>query len=118
MKPLTRIALLVLLAGALYSTAMAATGNADKWLTTAGLLLDIAGIVQLELSGLFDKIIEQYEAKDDYPGGPPSNTTRQLIDDPERPISTGLRNILFFKRRTGFYLIVFGFVFQLAGAWV
>jgi hypothetical protein len=89
----------------------------SKWLSTSGLLFDIAGIVQLEISGLFDKLFEQYNDVEKYPFGPPSNITRQIIDDPARPFTTGLRNWLFFEHRLGFYLIVLGCALQLAGVW-
>jgi hypothetical protein len=90
----------------------------SKWLSTSGLLFDIAGIVQLEISGLFDKVFEQYNDVEQYPGGPPSNITRQIIDDPDRPLRTGLRNWLFFEHRSGFYFIALGCALQLAGVWM
>jgi hypothetical protein len=89
----------------------------SKWLSTSGLLFDIAGIVQLEISGLFDKIFEEYNDVYKYPGGPPSNITRPIIDDPDRPFRTGLRNWLFFEHRSGFYLIALGCGLQLTGVW-
>ena len=110
--------MLLLLAAALASCGMAVSGNTGKSLSSAGLLFDVVGIVQLELSGLFDDTFKQYSGEENFPGGPPSNITRQIIDNPDTPIRTWVRNSLFFERRTGFYLIVLGFYFQLAGVWL
>lgn len=118
MKPKTRALLIVLLLGALVSIAMSLHGPSGRWLTSAGLLFDIAGIVQLELSGLFDDIMRQYGDAEKYPYGPPSNITRHIIDNPDTPIRTWIRNKLFFERRTGFELIFLGFVFQYLGDWI
>jgi len=117
MKPLSRAFMLVLLGCALVSIGMATTGNAGKWLTSAGLLIDVAGIVQLEISGLFDDLLREYGDDERYPYGPPSHITRHIIDNPDTPMRIWVRNRLFFQHRTGFELIVIGFFFQLAGVW-
>jgi hypothetical protein len=44
--------------------------------------------------------------------------TRQIIDDPDRPIRMWLRNIAFFNKKTGFQLIVLGGVLQLFSIWL
>jgi hypothetical protein len=118
MKLKTRALLIVLLLGAVASVAMALYGPSGRWLTSAGLLFDISGIVQLELSGLFDDIMRLYGDVEKYPYGPPSNITRQIIDNPGTPFRTWLRNKLFFERRTGFELIFLGFIFQYLGDWI
>jgi hypothetical protein len=88
-----------------------------KLLGSSGLFLDIAGIIQLEVSGAFDKLIERYGDIEQYPYGPPSYITRQIIDDPDRPIRNGIRNSLFFEHRTGIGLLIAGFVLQLSAVW-
>jgi len=117
-----------ILSGLLVSTAVtlllgfvgAAAGwsSAGKLVTTSGLLATIAGVVQLEVSGLLDKVLQHFADEVKYPYGPPSHITRQLIDNPDTPIRTGLRNILFFNLKTGFWLIIGGTTVQVFGAWL
>jgi len=89
-----------------------------KLLGSSGLFLDIAGIIQLEVSGAFDKLMERYGDVEQYPYGPPSHITRQIIDNPDKPIRTSTRNLLFFEHRTGIGLLISGFVLQLSAIWV
>jgi hypothetical protein len=62
-------------------------GHRGKWLTSAGLMFDIAGIAQLDIVGFMEAIFERYGDETKYPGGPPSHITRRIIDDPGSPIS-------------------------------
>jgi hypothetical protein len=89
-----------------------------KLVGSAGLFLDIAGIIQLELSGAFERLVDEYGNVEKYPGGPPSRITRQIIDDPDAPFRTALRNFLFFEHRAGIWLLVAGFVLQLSSVWI
>jgi hypothetical protein len=89
-----------------------------KLLGSSGLFFDIAGIIQLEVSGVFDKWIERYGDIEKYPYGPPSHITRQIIDDVGRPIRTSIRNFLFFQHHTGIGLLILGFVLQLSAVWI
>jgi hypothetical protein len=113
-----RLLLVLLLVGAVISGAMSLHGPTGRWLTSAGLLFDIAGIVQLEISGLFDEIIREYGDVEKYPYGPPSRITRDIIDDPDAKARTWLRNTFYFERRTGFKLLLVGFAFQYLGDWL
>src|SRR5262245_37678896 len=38
-----------------------------KWLSSGGLMFDLAGIVQLEISGLFEHILTKYGDEQKYP---------------------------------------------------
>ena len=80
-------------------------------------MFDLAGIVQLEISGLFERIIDKYGDVEKYPSGPPSHITRKIIDNPDTPIRTYVRNLPFYELKTGFRLIVIGCALQLAGVW-
>jgi hypothetical protein len=92
--------------------------RSPKWCGSAGLIFDIAGIVQLEISGLFDKWFDKYGDIEKYPSGPPSHITRQIIDDPDKPVRMWVRNKLYFDHRAGFWLLVVGFIFQFAAIWL
>ena len=110
--------LCILLVGAVFSFCMAFCDHPGKWFGSVGLMLDIAGIIQLELSGAFDWAIEKFSDVEKYPGGPPSRITREIIDDPDRPVKTWLRSTLFFEHKTGLKFIIAGFFFQLLGVWM
>lgn len=117
MQSVERKILQSLLAAGCIAFVMALIGPASKWLTTSGLIFDMAGLVQLNISGLFECIIEKYGDETKYPYGPPSHITRRIIDDPDNPLRTRVRNVLYFDSKTGFRLIVAGCVLQLVGAW-
>src|SRR5215211_3407396 len=90
MKWPQRVFLVLLLVCAVLCLAVAAlTEGASKWITTAGLLFDLAGLVQLDISGLFDRIVEEYGDAEKYPFGPPSAVTREIIDNPNKPVGRG-----------------------------
>jgi hypothetical protein len=92
-------------------------GPSAKWLESAGLLFDISGIIQLDIAGAFERIVDKYGKAKEYPYGPPSNITRLLSEDAEHPWRTAIRDFLFFNTRIGFILIVVGFFFQFAANW-
>lgn len=90
-----------------------------KWIGTSGLLATVTGVVQLEVSGLFKKILNHYGDDDEkYPYGPPSYITREIIDNPDRPFATWLRNTCYLNGGTGFWLIVLGTMTQVVAVWV
>lgn len=88
---------------------------AGKLLGSSGLILTVAGVLQLEVSGLFDDIIEQYANSQQ---SPPSSVVREIIDNPDTPIRTAARNWLFFNRTTGIRFVVWGTLIQVAAIWV
>lgn len=124
MKRYERFAFVVLLsltltAGALGLYAiLAGLPSASKWIASAGLLAVVTGVVQLEVSGLFEKIMEHYGDTEKYPYGPPSRITREIIDNPDRPLATWLRNICYFNVSTGVWLIVLGTLTQVVAVWL
>jgi hypothetical protein len=117
-KQFERVAFIALLAAALASLVFALFAAPQNWVSTASVLTGLAGIVQLEISGLFEHWIEKYGDADRYPYGPPSHITRQIIDDPDRLTRTWLRNTVFFDKKTGFRLIVLGGMLQLFSIWL
>ena len=64
--------------------------NGVKLLNISALVLSLAGLVQLEITGLFEKVFNFYADEGKFPYGPPSHFTRDLfeIQDPDRPIRT------------------------------
>ncbi len=92
--------------------------SAAKFLGSAGLLATVAGLFQLDISGLFERILKAYDDSDEYPGGPPSHIERQIMDNPDRPMRTRLRNLCFFDARTGFWIIVIGTLVQVVAVWI
>ena len=92
--------------------------TASKWLATSGLLSTMTGVIQLEIGGLFEKLMQHYGNEEHPPLGPPSRVTREIIDNPDRPIRTWVRNVSFFNLRTGFWLIIGGTLVQVFAVWV
>jgi hypothetical protein len=91
-----------------------------KLVASSGLFLDIAGIMQLEVSGAFEKLADKYGDDVRYPYGPPSHITRQLSHDldPDTPIWSAIRNLLFYEHQAGIGLLIAGFFLQLGGVWI
>src|SRR5438477_10732494 len=123
MKKFERILLLILLLAALVALAMGMRGAfgqlpSGKWLSTSGYVFALAGIIQLDVSGLFERAVREYANETKYPYGPPSYITRQIIDNPDRPFRTRIRNGLFFDTRTGFYLVLLATFLQAIGTWL
>lgn len=92
--------------------------NASKLLATSGLLCTIAGVVQLEVSGLFARISEEYSDDKKYPYGPQSYVTREIVHNPDTPFRSRLKGFVFFNTSLGFWLIVIGTFIQTAAVWV
>lgn len=123
-KTIERIAFAILLAATLaalvrtfYSLGVGAA-TAGKWLASTGLLATAAGVVQLEVSGLFRKIMDFYANEERFPYGPPSHITRKLCDDADHPVKSRVRDALFFNVATGFWLIVTGTLVQVIAVWI
>jgi hypothetical protein len=98
--------------------ALTGWSNAGKLTATTGLLATLTGVVQLEVAGLFTKILDEYGDDAKYPYGPPSYITREVIDDPDAPVRTWLRTYAFFKPATGFWFIVAGTLIQVLAVWL
>ncbi len=91
---------------------------AAKWLASCGLLATVAGVVQLDVSGLFERVLAIVSDRASHPHGPPSSITRQLIDNPDSMVLQPLSNWLFAEPRTGFWLIVGGTLVQVLAVWL
>ncbi len=124
MKKLDQIAFVAFLSSAIVSLGIAiycwVAGSSDvsKWLATSGLVTTVAGVMQLEVSGLFKRVIEHYSDEQTFPYGPPPAVTREIIDNPDAPLRMWVRSIFFFNLRTGFWLIVVGTLLQVGAVWL
>ena len=100
--------------------ATAAFDNPSGWVTRSGLLLDIAGLLQLEVSAWLNSSLEVYGDEALYPNGPPSSFTRQegIIDDPDTPIRNWIAHRLFGEPRLGLMLIIIGCALQLGATFL
>lgn len=90
---------------------------AGKFTAATGLLATLAGVVQLEVAGVFTKLFDKYGDDIKYPYGPPSYITREIIDDPDAPIKSWLKTYAFFEPGVGFWFIVCGTVIQIIALW-
>lgn len=118
MKKRSKLAFLALSVAGIVCAVVGIRNWSARWIESAGLIFDIAGIVQLEISGLFEKILDRYGDEKKYPFGPPSHITREMMDDPDRPVRAWLRDRMFYEHDTGFWLLVLGFAFQLWANWL
>src|SRR6185295_7590748 len=89
----------VLLAATAVSFGLSISAQSWRWLVTAGLVLGIAGFLQLEITGLFSR-------------------GSQVPASPGQPGQESFQDMLFTCKHTGFCLIIAGLVLQLAGIWV
>lgn len=92
--------------------------SSAKWIQSAGIFCALAALFQLEVSGLFDHWMERYGDEEQYPYGPPSHITRQIIDDPDAPLRMRIKNTLFFEKGTGFRLGLASAALNLVGVWI
>jgi hypothetical protein len=95
-----------------------------KWLTTAGLLMDLLGLALLDISGVFGRMfaevermfaeVERLDAEGDHRM---SRYVREIIDNPDEPEWEGnLRRRVFHAPQTGVQLIAAGCTVQLVGS--
>lgn len=85
---------------------------------SSGILLGISGIIQLEITGLFDLILKEYGNDKKYPYGPPSYITREIIANPDRPYYEAIKSIMFINRKTGVLLIIGSGIVNLIATWI
>jgi hypothetical protein len=118
MKRLLKFVVALLVVTACLLLVVAPFSQPQRCVTSAGLLFDIAGILQLEVAGVFQAVLQFLEGSEAADGTMPSRYVREVIDSPDRPIRTWLRNTLYFEPRTGLGLIILGCLGQLVGTWL
>lgn len=89
----------------------------SKLFSTCSGLLALSSLYQLRISGWFEKVMALYGDEEKFPFGPPSHITRQIIDNPDQPILTAIRNYLFLDPNCGAHLAVASILAALIAAW-
>jgi len=116
--------LLMLLIAAISCTAITIAGlhydcvPMAKWLNTSSGFFGLSAIFQARASGWFDSVLAFYGDDEKFPNGPPSHVTREIIDNPDTPVRTWLRNTLFFEARTALALGIVSIVLAMVAAWL
>ncbi|HAT3864062.1 TPA: hypothetical protein I8652_001651 [Legionella pneumophila] len=86
-------------------------------------LFSLAGLIQLEVAGLFeyiDYLGNELEKIYDESGRVPSNITRAIYEyyNPEPTVKAFINNQLYLNKRVGFYLLLIGGLIQLFTIWL
>lgn len=105
------------LLGTMYSL-IADTPKPERLANTFGILLTLAGLIQLEISGVFEKLAEIFSDDEKYPSGPPSYYCRETMIHEDDPLPYKLKEYFFFQPKTGFWLVVAGTSAQLVATWL
>ncbi|NJM35238.1 MAG: hypothetical protein HC850_11585 [Rhodomicrobium sp.] len=114
---LERLALLAIIVGSLVCLGLTGRYPPDKTFNSAGVMFDMAGVVQLHLAGLFSTLVRDYFDKMTLiGGGAPINGRMRAIR--ARDAQFWLRRQLFVNPRTGYILILGGFALQWVAVWL
>lgn len=109
--------LIVVLITAVASLGLAVAGHANQWLTTAGVLLAFAGLIQSRVSKLFLENSRHFWNKKKFPHGPPSFWMSKVTMDDDPRWSAEMRRALFRAPQVGDYLIGAGCILELIAVW-
>ena len=113
---LERLALLAIIVSALACLALTGRYPPEKTLSSAGVMFDMAGVVQLHLAGLFSTVVRDYFDKVTLAGGAAANGGLS----PMRAWDARywLHRQLFVCPRTGYIFILGGFALQWIAVWL
>ena len=84
---------------------------------TVSAVAALAGIVQLYVSGFWERVLTPYSDVEQFPYGPPSHIVRQVISNPDTPIRTTVRDAVVFNTSTAAWLGVFSIVLGGLSVW-
>ena len=118
MKKIEKRAMLIFLLSSVISLIFSIIILWTKLLETSSVLFAITGLVQLELTGFFDNLIRKFSDEEKYPYGPPSRISREILDNPETPYLTYLKNLFFYNRKFGLGLLFLSSFIQLLLIWI
>jgi len=86
-------------------------------LSSSSILFGIVGLLQLEMTGFFDKIFQNLSDLANS-GVYPSNIYRHVISNPETPIRTFFKDLLFYNRKCGLFFLLLASAIQIICVWI
>ena len=89
-----------------------------RWAGTVAGLAVCAAFFQLATTQWFAHVLEEFGDVEKFPYGPPSRITRMIIDNPDAPIPTAVRNYLFFDPSLAAVLGLWAGIFTVLSYWI
>jgi hypothetical protein len=89
-----------------------------KLFATASAFAGLMALVQLDVAGVFEKLMDIYGDDEKFPNGPPSHITREVIWNPDTPVRSWLHAQLYFDPATGFWLAIVSLSLAVLGTWL
>jgi hypothetical protein len=115
-KEMERLSLLAILGIAIGTLLLTGKFPASKTLSSAGVMLDMAGVVQLHIAGLFSTVVRDVFDKVTLPGMAPANGDTGALR--ARDAQNWLRRQIFARPRTGYIFLLSGFFLQAIAVWL
>lgn len=117
MKRLEKIFLLLSIASAMLTLCLAPFSYTSKMISSSSVLFGIAGLLQLELTGFFDKVFRDLSDAADA-GVYPSHIYRNIITNPGQPLRTFIKDLIYYNRKCGYSFLLIGSVIQIISIWI
>lgn len=92
--------------------------SAHRWAGTVSGLSVCAAFYQYATTRWIAQVMEEFGDIEKYPFGPPSPITRAIIDNPDAPIQSAIRNFLFFDPGLAALLGLWAGVFAILSYWI
>ena len=89
-----------------------------RWAGTVAGLAVCAAFYQFITTRWFAAVMEHFDDVEAYPSGPPSHITRSIIDNPDAPVQSAIRNFLFYDPSLAAVLGLWAGVFTIASYWI
>lgn len=89
-----------------------------RWAGTVAGLAVCAAFYQFITTRWFAAVMEHFDDVEAYPYGPPSHITRSIIDNPDAPVQSAIRNFLFYDPSLAAVLGLWAGVFTIASYWI
>lgn len=128
-KPLAQWSLLVLLAALalvsswtliliLWAPDVGRIYSPSRWAGTAAGIAVCSAFFQFQTTKWIEHIVQEYGDDEKYPYGPPSHVTRIIIDNPDQPRLSAIRNLLFYDTSLTAVLGLWAGAFTILSYWV